>query len=198
MRTGGLTADIDPIAVGAKARGVLVDPGDGAANLVGHRQQAAADILHPGEIGGDVMRPGAHEHFGRGVVVRRLAAGPGAAMNEHEYRRPLARGSEDVELLDLGGAVGDSPRLAEAAAGARAVARPTLPDLYDVRLIDLLIVSRVELDLVVIEKDERPLLVRRRPAMGLDPRRRQDDVRRRGAVSAHARKRAKHLSELKI
>src|SRR5438874_2534792 len=142
MRTGGLTADIDPIAVAAEARGVLIDPGDGAAILVGHREQAAADILHPGEIGRDVMRPGPHEHFGGGVVVRRLAAGPGAAMNEHEYRRPLARGSEDVELLDLGGAVGYAPRLAEAEAGARAVARPTLPELHDVGLIDLLIVGR--------------------------------------------------------
>src|SRR5205085_2931627 len=134
---------------------------------------AAADILHPGEIGGDVMRAGANEHFGRGVVVRRLAAGPGAAMNKHEYRRPLARGSEDVELLDLGRAVGYARRLAEAAAGARAVARPALSDLHDVGLIDLLIVGRVEFDLVVIEKDQRSLLVRRRPAMGLDPRRRQ-------------------------
>src|SRR5437764_2409021 len=144
MRTGGLTADIDPIAVAAEARGVLVDPGDGAANLVGHRKQAAADILHPGEIRDDVMRPGAHEHFGRGVVVRRLAAGPGAAINEHEYRRPLARGSEEVEPLDLGGTVGDAPRRAEADAGARAVARPTPPDLHDVGLIDLLLVGRVE------------------------------------------------------
>jgi hypothetical protein len=111
---------------------------------------------------------------------------------------PLARGSEDVELLDFGGAVGDAGRLSEAGAGARAVARPTLSDLHDVGLIDLLVVGRVELDLVVIEKDQRPLLVGQRPATGLDPRRRQDDVRRRGAVSAHARKRAKHLSELKM
>src|SRR3981189_1792922 len=182
MRTGGLTADIDPIAVGTKARGVLVDPGDGAANLVGHWAQAAADILHPGEIGGDVMRPGTHEHFGRGVVVRRLAADPGAAMNEHEYRRPLAPGTEDVELLNFGGAVGDAGRLSDAGPGARAVARPALPDLHDVWLIHPLIGGRVGLDLVVIEKAQRPLLVGRRPATGLDPRRRQDDVRRRGAV----------------
>src|SRR5438552_813713 len=156
------SAHMDPVGVATEALGVFVDPGDGAADLVGHREQAAAEILHPGKIGGDVMRPSPHEHFGRGVVVRRFAAGPGAAMNKHEYRRPLARGSEDVEPLDLGGAVGDARRLAEAAAGARAVARPALPDLHDVGLIDLLIVSRVELDLVVIEKDERPLLVRRR------------------------------------
>src|SRR5205085_4092829 len=147
---------------------------------------AAADILHPGEIGGDVMRAGANEHFGRGVVIRRLAASPGAAMNKHEYRRPLARGSEDVELLDLGEAVGYAPRLAEAGAGAGAVARPALPELHDVGLIDLLVVGRVELDLVVIEKNQWSLLVGRRPAMGLDARRWQDDVRRRGAVSAHA------------
>ena len=58
--------------------------------------------------------------------------------------------------------------------------------------------DQIELDLVVIEKNQWSLLVGRRPAMGLDARRWQDDVRRRGAVSAHARKRAKHLSELKM
>ena len=57
--------------------------------------------------------------------------------------------------------------------------------------------DQVELDLVVVEKDERPFIVRRWPTIRLDPRRRQDDVCR-GAVGAHGRNRAKHLSELKM
>src|SRR5438067_3549345 len=194
MRTGGLAADMDLIAVAAKTRGIVVDPGDRAADLFSHRKQAAADILHPGKIGNDIMRPGAHEHLGRGVVVRRLAASPGAAMNEYKHRRPLARGAEDVEPLNLCGAVRDARRLAEAGAGPRAVAGPALPGLHDVGLIDLLVVGGVELDLVVIEKNARPLLVGRRPAMGLDPRWRQDE-RPAGIVRAHFSLRRCHRAE---
>lgn len=118
-------------------------------------------------------------------------------MNENEHRRAFAGGAKDVELLDFRRAVGAAQGLAGAGASAGAIAGPAFADLHDVGLIDLLVVGRVELDLVVVEKDRRPLLVRRRPAIRLDPRRRQDD-RRRVAVRTHAGKIAKHLSELKI
>ena len=82
-----MAADIDPVRVAAEARGVAVDPGDRAADLLGHREQAAAGILHRGEIRRDEMRPGAHEHLGRrGILVRRAGA-PRAAVDEDEDRR---------------------------------------------------------------------------------------------------------------
>ena len=61
----GLATDIKPVRIAAETRDVLVDPGDCAADLIGEHHQIAADILHPVEIGDDVMRPGGEEHLGR-------------------------------------------------------------------------------------------------------------------------------------
>ncbi len=99
-------------------------------------------------------------------------------MDEDKDGRVWRVGAEDVELLDRGFAVGAAERLADPRAGAGAVARPALVELEDIGLVNGLIVGRVELDLIVVEKDARAFLMRRRPAIGLDARRRQDDRRR--------------------
>src|SRR5436190_8397321 len=36
MPAGGMSADVQPTRITAKTRGVLVNPGDAAANLIGH------------------------------------------------------------------------------------------------------------------------------------------------------------------
>ena len=43
----GLATDIELVRVGAEMRRIVVDPGDGAADLIGEHHKAAADILHP-------------------------------------------------------------------------------------------------------------------------------------------------------
>src|SRR5204863_216276 len=101
-----MAADIDPLAVAAKACGIFVDPGDRAANLLGHREKAAAGILHPDKIRHDVMRAGAGEHLGRRGIGLGRPRPPGAAMDKDKDRRAAAIGipigAEEVELLDLG------------------------------------------------------------------------------------------------
>jgi hypothetical protein len=42
------------------------------------------DILYPGEVGNDIIRPGGPEHFGRSCEILRAPAAPGAAMDEDE------------------------------------------------------------------------------------------------------------------
>src|SRR5436853_7877238 len=111
MRPGRLAADVDAFRVGPEAHGIRVNPGDRTADLVGNREQTAADILYPGEIGGHVMHPATHKHFSRGMVEGRLAPDPGAAMDEDENRRRRGcPGPEDIEPLDLGWGVGDALR----------------------------------------------------------------------------------------
>ena len=55
-------------------------PGDGATDLIGEHHEAAADVLHTGEVRHDIMRAGGEEHLGRGRELLRLraAAAPGA------------------------------------------------------------------------------------------------------------------------
>src|SRR5256885_193256 len=120
-----MAADIDPLAVAAKACGIFVDPGDRAANLLGHREKAAAGILYPDKIRHDVMRAGAGEHLGRRGIGLGRPRPPGAAMDKDKDRRAAAIGipigAEEVELLDLGRAVRQSQRRPDALAGAFSV-----------------------------------------------------------------------------
>ncbi len=95
-------------------RGILVYPSDGAADLIGRHPEAAADILHPGEVGHEIMRTGDEEHLGRGREIPRAAAAPGAAMDEDEDRCRGASGAVNVEPLDLGRSVSDALGLADA------------------------------------------------------------------------------------
>src|SRR5579862_1818101 len=118
-------------------------------------------------------------------------------MNEDKDRRAGLIGAKDVELLDRRVAIGTAQRFADPRPHADAVAGPAFVELQDVRLVDRLIVGRVEFDLVVIEKNQRSFFVRRWPAIWIDARRRQDDSCRLVA-GTHGRKTAKHLSELKM
>src|SRR5215472_18312757 len=106
MPTRGLASQVKLVGIAIEIRGVPVNPGDGAADLIGEHYETAADILHPGEIGHDIMRSGGDEHLGRSCEISRAAAAPSPAMNEDEDGCRGASGTIDVELLDLGCSVG--------------------------------------------------------------------------------------------
>src|SRR5947208_16075530 len=154
-----MAADIDPLAIAAKACGIFVDPGDRAANLLGNREKAAAGILYPDKIRHDVMRAGAGEHLGRRGIGLGRPRPPGAAMDKDKDRRAAAIGipigAEEVELLDLGRAVRQAQRRPDALAGAFAVGDPAVTQLLDVRLIGGLVIGGIEFRLREVQIDER-------------------------------------------
>jgi hypothetical protein len=137
--------------------GIPVYPGDGAADLIGEHHETATDVLHPGEVGNDIMRPGGEEHLGRNREILRAAAAPGAAMDEDEDRRRGASRSVDVQPLNLGRPVSDALGLADAEAYHFAVADAALDQLLAVRCIGGLVISCVESRLVVVEEYRRGL-----------------------------------------
>src|SRR5260370_28860917 len=53
MRSRRASADVEPVGVGAKAYGVLVDPGNSASDLAGHDAQVATCLLDLDEVDGD-------------------------------------------------------------------------------------------------------------------------------------------------
>ena len=152
----GLATDIEPARVTAKLCGVRVHPTDRATNLIGEHDQPAADILHPGEVGNDVMRARDEEHLRRCGKILRAAAAPGAAVDEDEDRRFAASATIDVEPFDLGRSVRDAFGFADAAARPLAVAVAAPYQLLAVRRIGSLVISCVERGLVVVEKYRRP------------------------------------------
>jgi hypothetical protein len=117
-----LATDIEPIGVAVETSGILVHPSDAAADLVGENHQVAADILDPGEVGNDIMRPGGKEHFGWTSEFLRASAAPSAAVDENEYRCRRACGAINIELLDRGRTVCNPLGLADATARQFAVA----------------------------------------------------------------------------
>ena len=119
-------------------------------------------------------------------------------MDKDENRRGIAVRTENVELLDRARAIRPAQRQADALAGALAVARPAVSQLLDVGLISRLIIGGVELGLIVIEKDARPFLMRRRPQPTGSRHSPDDRFAHSAGCCAYGRNSAKHLSELKI
>src|SRR5690348_830324 len=76
MRARGLAPQIEPVRVAAELGGIPVYPSNGAADLIGEHHQVATDILHPGEVRYDIMRPGGEEHLGRTCEILRTSAAP--------------------------------------------------------------------------------------------------------------------------
>jgi hypothetical protein len=160
-----LAAEVEAVRIAAKTRNVLPDPGDGAADLIGEHHQIAADVLHPGEVGDDIMRPGGEEHLGRPGKILRAAAAPGAAMDKDKDRRCGPRAAVDVESLDLGPTIGDALGLAQAAPRHCALADAARDQLLAVGRISGLVIGRVEGFLVVIEKYRRAFFRHRTPLL---------------------------------
>jgi hypothetical protein len=108
-----LPANIEPGRVDAETDSIAVYPGDRTADLIGKHHKAAADILHPGEVGHDIMHTGGKEHLGRGREILRTAAAPGATVDKDEDRRRVAFGTVNVEPLDLGMSIREALGLAD-------------------------------------------------------------------------------------
>ena len=119
MRAGGMAGDIDALGIGAEAGGVFVDPGDGAADLLRHRQQIAAGLLNLHEVEDDEVGAGVDEHLGRTGEIFGLAVAPCAAVDVDIHRRIGPVSFVDVELFMLTGAVGDALRRTESFQGRR-------------------------------------------------------------------------------
>ncbi len=78
-------------------------------------------------------------------------------------RRGWPRRSKNIDLLDIRRAVRNAEGSAETSARQFAVTSIALLDLRLVRRVGGLIIRGVEFDLVVTEKNIRPVVVRRRP-----------------------------------
>ncbi len=101
-------------------------------------------------------------------------------------------GAEDIELLDGARAIGDAARRAETRASGLAVGDEARVGLRAKGLVGVLIVGRIELELVVIEEHARALgMVRRTEEAGLGDGGGDDD-RGRGAENGAPRERRLH------
>src|SRR5882672_11439375 len=83
-------------------------------------------------------------------------------MDKNQDRRIRTGGAEDVELLNLGRAVGFTPRRSKTTTCLRAVAGAPRGDLEAQGRIGRLVIGGVKLDLVVVHEDEGTFRVRRR------------------------------------
>ena len=107
-----------------KLAGVLVDPGDGAAHLLGHRHQVAAGLIDIDEVEHDEVRAGVH------ITARRRSNAPWHARPATRRRaRTPCTGAfgfacrEDIEAFDWRRAIGKALGFAEALPHKLAVAR---------------------------------------------------------------------------
>ena len=137
-------------------------PGDRAAHLLGHRQEAATGLVHTDEVEHDEVRARRNQHLGRQGKILRRALAPCPAMDEHIDRGVGLVSGIEVEPLDRGRPVGEPPRRPDAGAHRLAVRRVALEHLVAVRRVPDLVVGVVQLLLVHVEPHQRPLLARRR------------------------------------
>jgi hypothetical protein len=75
-----MAADVKLRQIAAELRRIVVDPGDGAADLLRHDAKIAIGLLDRDEIDRDVMRARIDEHLGRIAVIFRRTAEPCAAI----------------------------------------------------------------------------------------------------------------------
>src|SRR5215204_7256844 len=105
MAAGGMTGDVNAIAVAAEFFRVVVDPGHCATHLPGHRHQVAGDVVDIVEVDYDAMRTGLHEQFPIQAEVGGAAVSPGAAMDVDIDRGIRAPGLVNINAFDLARAV---------------------------------------------------------------------------------------------
>src|SRR5258706_1434062 len=156
-----MSGEMDALGVAAEGMRVAIAPGERAAPLLRHRQQAAARLEHVDEVRHHEMRARIPEKLrGVGVVVRKPSA-PGAAVDVDVHRRVRAPGPVDVERFDRRGAVGLALRRAEALARAFAVDRVAALDLPKSWRVGALVRRRLQLRPVQVQPEPRPLGTRR-------------------------------------
>src|SRR5262249_28430516 len=133
------------------------DPGDRAAALLDHRKDVAAGLANIVEVEHDEIGAGLHIGLGIDRELVSAPATPAAAMDEDQHRRVRAPGLVNVELLDLARPIGDALRLVEDFARDLVVVDAPLVDGPGVEGIDVLVIGVVDILLVHIEPDQRPL-----------------------------------------
>src|SRR5437899_8538572 len=157
MGARGMTGKVEPVRVAAELLRVAIDPGDGAADLVGHHGQISAEFLHGREIQNDEVRSSVHERLrGKSVVLREPAA-PSPSVNKYVDRSVGTPRGEHVESLDGRRTIGESQRVPQPSARDFAVRRVATGTLRWIGCVDALVVGVVELLLVEVEPQARPL-----------------------------------------
>ena len=149
--------DVHAARIAAEAPRIAIHPCDRAPHLVDHGEQALLGVLHAFEIRNDEMSAGPYEHLGGICVFRRGSALPRSAVDEHGHRRPGVARAIDIELLDRRRAVALAQRGTEAHASKFTRLREARHELVAVGRIDRLVVGVVQLLLVVVEENARPL-----------------------------------------
>src|SRR5213593_2083597 len=92
-----MAGDVDAARIATEACGVLVDMGDGAAHLLRHRHQVAADVIDVVEINDDAVGACVHEQLSQERELARAAAAPGAAVDIDVDRRVVLLATIDVD-----------------------------------------------------------------------------------------------------
>jgi hypothetical protein len=99
--------------VAAELPGIPVDPGNRATQFVNDRIETVADVLHPAEIGYDVVDAGVDEQLCRECVAFGRPLLPGPAVDEDMNRGVRCIRPIQVERLDVSRSIGEFPRLAQ-------------------------------------------------------------------------------------
>src|SRR5262249_7988931 len=107
-----MAANVDPLGITTKTPGVLIDPGDAAANLIGHGHQVSACLDDVVEVEHSKMSAGVDEHLGVMSIALRQSSAPSAAMHKDIDRRVPSLGRIEIKRLDRCRPVGEPLRRA--------------------------------------------------------------------------------------
>ena len=145
------------VGIATEAGRILVDPGDGAAHLVGHRHEIAAGLGDVDEIERHEMRPCMHEQLSLERIVLRQAAAPGPAVDEDMDRSIRAPGRIKIGSLDRARAIGQALGCAEPRADSSLLVAVALDDLSEIGRVFALVIGVVELFLIEVEPNRGAL-----------------------------------------
>lgn len=154
-----MTGNIDPLRITTELAGISCNPPDGPADLISEYAKVTADFGHLRKVRCDEMRPCIEAHLGCEGSIPCVQGLPSASMYENEDWSRICGCPKNVQLLDF--AISIAIALWKAETGTHIAAQERQARIRAVcdQLISLLIVSGIKFDLIIVEKDERPLLM---------------------------------------
>ena len=91
----------DAVRIAAELFRILVNPGDGALQLIGDRIKAVANVLYPAEVRHDVMDTRFDKQVGEERVCRSGSLLPGATVDEDVNGRVGSVGLKHIQRLNV-------------------------------------------------------------------------------------------------